>query len=76
MEPSPCTAHMKVGEGRGGEGVRLDPDGSGDSPAEAEGWSGRGGQGWSRKKGDEGGDCLRRVGHDLGCFCAIILPVA
>ena len=46
---------MKVGEGRGGEGVRLDPDGSGDSPAEAEGWSGRGGQGWSRKKGDEGG---------------------
>ena len=44
MEPSPCTAHMKVGEGRGGEGVRLDPDGSGDSPAEAEGWSGRGGR--------------------------------
>ena len=55
MEPSHCTAHMKVGEGRGGEGVRLDPDGSGDDPAEAKGWSGRGGQGWSRKKGNEGG---------------------
>ena len=66
---------MKVGEGRGGEGVRLDPDGSGDSPAEAEGWSGRGGRDGAGRR-EMRGDCLRRVGHDLGCFCAIILPVA
>ena len=43
MEPNPCAAHVKVGEGRGGEGGRLDPDDSGDDPAEGGGWSGEAG---------------------------------